>query len=148
MIAVCQQPNYFPWLGYFEQCARAERLVLLDSVQWIRSGLQNRLKILPHIAEFRKNPSEDFQWLTLPVQGQGHRSKIFGEMLLNSGDHWPDRHWRTIQSVYGNRPQFKSQLEPLLRPWFEEATKLRTLREATTSSMKVCFEALDIHPVI
>ena len=148
MIAVCQQPNYFSWLGYFEQCARAEKLILLDSVQWIRNGLQNRAKIAPHIEASQKDPTEDFQWLSLPVLGQGHRSKTFGEMKLNPDDHWADRHWKTIRAVYAKRPEFKRQLEPLLRPWFEKAHQYQTLREATIESMKVCFSALDIRPEV
>jgi hypothetical protein len=46
MIALCQQPNYYPYLGYIEQCVRAYSLIMLDSVQWIKQCQQHRIKIL------------------------------------------------------------------------------------------------------
>ena len=144
-IVVCQQPNYFPWLGYIEQCARADKLIILDSVQWIRRGLQHRTKILPHLTQ---KTEQDFQWLTLPVHHHGHREKPLGELLLNREETWTEHHWKTLVAIYGKRPQFTTQLEPLLRPWFETATQFHTLAEATVSSMELCFKALDLTPEV
>jgi hypothetical protein len=148
MIVVCQQPNYFSWLGYFEQCARADRLIILDSVQWIRRGLQNRAKILPHIAESKKDKTEDFQWLTLPLLSQGHRSKTLRELKIAPHNRWATRHWNTLVTIYGKRPHFKTQMEPLLRPWFEQVSQTQSFLEVAVSSMQLCFKALDIHPEI
>ena len=147
-IAVCQQPNYFPWLGYLEQCARAEKLIILDSVQWIRRGLQHRAKIIPHRQNEEGEARPDFQWLTVPTKSHGHRERPLKELILDPDDAWASRHWLTLASVYGKRPLFRSQFEPLLKPWFDHATQFKTLREATVSSMQLCFEALDIKPKI
>jgi len=143
MIAVCQQPNYFPWLGYLEQCARAEKLVILDSVQWIRRGLQHRAKILPH----RTSP-QDFLWISLPILGHGHREVPLKNILLDPNASWAEHHWKTLVAIYGKRPLFKSQFEPLLRPWFEQADRYKTLLEVTVSSMELCFGFLDLKPEI
>ena len=148
MIVVCQQPNYFPWLGYLEQCARADQLIILDSVQWMRRGLQHRTKILPHVKGLPTENDDDFQWLSLPVLSQGHRFKPLRELVVDSKNSWATHHWKTIQAIYARRPYFKTQLEPLLRPWFEQAQRHSSVLDATLSSMQVCFEALDIRPEI
>jgi len=161
MVVVCQQPNYFPWLGYLEQCAIADTLVMLDSVQWIRRGMQHRARILPHPQvnksqvyssnviplSYSENQRETkFQWLTLPVQGHGHREKPFRDLKLDDQDNWPKRHWNTLQSVYGRRPYFKTQLEPFVRPWLEQAAQYKWLYDTTFQSTELCFKLLEISP--
>ena len=44
--AVISQPTYLPWMGLFEQVARADVYVFLDMVQFERQSWQtrNRLK--------------------------------------------------------------------------------------------------------
>ena len=37
-IVAIHQPNFLPWLGYFDKLARADVFVLLDSVQFPRSA--------------------------------------------------------------------------------------------------------------
>ncbi|MBI3544646.1 MAG: WbqC family protein [Deltaproteobacteria bacterium] len=143
MIAICQQPNYFPWLGYLEQCARADVFVVLDSVQWIRQGRQHRTRILP-----QPGKKTDFQWLTLPVRGHGHRLVPLRSLELDAGRAWADDHWKTIRATYARRPYFKSQLEPLVAPWFGKAAAMKTMCEAALSSVRLCLEALELRPEI
>ena len=98
-------------------------------------------RLLPHASS-----KAEFQWLTLPVRGHGHRSRPLGRLEL-ADDAWPRKHWATITALYGKRPFFESQVEALFRPWFEnEAPGIRTMAEAATSSVKLSLEALDIRP--
>lgn len=144
MIAVIQQPNYFPWLGYFEQCARAQVFVVLDSVQWIKQGRHHRTRIAPHLSQ----TSKTFQWLTIPIQSGDHRLKSLRDIKIDSSQNWARRHWKTLQSVYGRAPQFKDQFEPLLRPWFENAQSLNFLVDASWGSVELCSKALGIQPIV
>ncbi len=141
MILVAQQPNYFPWLGYFEQLRIAETFAVLDSVQWIRQGVQHRTRIAP-----QKSSPQEFLWLTLPVHGHGHREKPLKEIQLDKDQPWTKEHWRSIQSVYGRAPFFESQLEPVLEPFFAEAQKFSTMAEASLASVKIIAEVLEIWP--
>lgn len=162
VIVVCQQPNYFPWLGYLEQCARADTLVLLDSVQWIKRGWQHRARILrtrmaptaPHDcpAGRPQNPDNRFQWLTVPVESHGHREKQMNELAIappaTPRPGWADAHWRTLQTVYGKRPYFKTQLEPYVKPWLEKHADESRLSTVLASSVSLCLKLLDLNPHI
>lgn len=121
-------------------------LVLLDSVQWIRQGRQHRVRVLPH----RSANRSEFQWITIPVRGKGHRSKQIQEIEVDlTSRKWAHAHWNTLAAIYGRRPYFKSQLEPIVRPWLEnEAPSLATLYDVAFGSMRICLEALGIRPEI
>ncbi len=38
MICAIHQPNFFPWLGYFDKISRADVFVFLDVVDYPKSG--------------------------------------------------------------------------------------------------------------
>ena len=40
------QPEYFPWLGFLDKSRQVDAFVLLDNVQFDRSSLQHRAKVL------------------------------------------------------------------------------------------------------
>jgi hypothetical protein len=140
-IVVCQQPNYFPWLGYLEQCAVADTLIFLDSVQWIRQGRQHRTRILSQSA------ADGAAWLTLPIRGKGHREKEIRELSVADGS-WARRHWNTLQATYARRPYFKSQLEPIVRPWMEKLASEPGFFEIASGSVRLCLETLGFRPEI
>ena len=63
MIIACHQPNFLPWPGLFFKALQADRLVLLDDVQFPLGGSwvnRNRLK----------NDQGEL-WLTVPVWKRG-----------------------------------------------------------------------------
>ena len=45
MIVSVHQPQYLPWLGYFDKIAKSDVFVFLDNVQYKRREFQNRNKI-------------------------------------------------------------------------------------------------------
>jgi len=89
------QPQYLPWLGYFDKIQRSDFFVLLDDVQYKKSEWQNRNKIKTH---------QGWQWLTVPVHytfGQ----KI-NEVLINNNTNWCEKHYRTLVTNYSTAPYF------------------------------------------
>jgi len=58
MIISIHQPNYIPWLGYFEKILSSDIFVFLDNVQYEKNYLVNRNKI---------RTSDGSMSLTIPV---------------------------------------------------------------------------------
>ena len=58
MIVTIHQPQYMPWLGYFDKADRADIFILLDDVQFKKNEWQNRNRI---------RTSQGWQWFTVPV---------------------------------------------------------------------------------
>jgi hypothetical protein len=45
MIVAAHQPNFIPWLGYFDKMQKADLFVSVDHVQMERQSYQNRTSI-------------------------------------------------------------------------------------------------------
>jgi hypothetical protein len=136
MMLVVQQPHYLPWLGYFDLFTKSDAFVFLDTAQWIRQGRQHRTRIL--------GPRGQPQWLTLPVLGHGHREKMLKDMLVDESQPWARRHWESIKAAYGRAPFFASQVEPLMRPFFEKAAAEKFLIEISQAGLFAFWDAFEI----
>lgn len=104
MILAAHQPNFFPWLGFFNKIYRADVFILLDDVQMIKTGSSwfNRCNFLID------NTSK---FVTIPV------SRPTGTVLIKDAiinDHkWKKRVLGHLLSTYGRHPYFKENIEPL-----------------------------------
>ena len=109
-LAAIHQPNFLPWLGYFDKVARADVFVLLDDAQFQKKGgtWTNRVQLL-----VGGEPS----WATVPVDRgySGHR--LVNEMRINEQTPWREKLLRTIEMSYGRAPHYDEvigRLGPLI----------------------------------
>ncbi|MFQ5658443.1 MAG: WbqC family protein [Candidatus Methylomirabilales bacterium] len=104
MKVVIHQPQYLPWLGYFDKVDQADCFVLLDDVQFKKNEWQNRNRI---------KTASGWQWLTVPVL---HRfPQRISEVTINQTVPWSRKHLQALISNYGSAPFFD-----LHQPFFEE----------------------------
>lgn len=99
---VITQSNYIPWRGYFAMLAKADELILLESVQYTKRDWRNRNTI--------KTPS-GLQWLTIPVDVKGKYFQAIDETRVADPD-WAEHHIRSIEVNYRRSPEFES-----VAPW-------------------------------
>jgi hypothetical protein len=107
------QPNFFPWLGFFDKIYRSDLFVYLDHTRnnprdplWTK-----RVKIIANKAEY---------WLIVPLSR--HKSSIFlpiSEMRI-SNSQFRKKHLRTIEQSYGKAPFF-DEIFPLIIAFYNEA---------------------------
>lgn len=45
MIVTIHQPNFFPWLPFFNKMRAADVMILLNHAQWEKGGYQNRFRL-------------------------------------------------------------------------------------------------------
>ncbi|MEQ8603725.1 MAG: WbqC family protein [Marivibrio sp.] len=94
-VVAIHQPNYFPWLGYFDKIRQCDFFVFLDDVQFSKGSYTNRVQIAGEAGP---------RWMTIPLQA-AHGSKICE--LRPAVDDWHSRHLSLLKNTYKNRPHFK-----------------------------------------
>ncbi len=106
MILAAHQPQFMPWLGYFDKMRASDVFVLLDSVQYKKNEWQNRNKILT---------PQGPRWLTVPVVHE------FGEKItevrINDEAAWKPKHLKTLAQSY-SKADFFSSLMPELEKFY------------------------------
>lgn len=98
MIVAAHQPNFMPWLGFFDKMRRADVFVIVDHVQFERRNFQNRARI--------KTPAGPM-WITVPVIQKSRDEKILEKEIDNSkeGVHrWGRKIFLTLKSAYLSAP--------------------------------------------
>lgn len=97
MILAAHQPNYIPWIGYFDKMARADKFVLADDVQYTTHGFINRNYI---------KTRQGKKWLTVPVITKGKGFQKINEVRIDKEQNWALKHWNSIQLNYKYGPYF------------------------------------------
>jgi len=108
-IAGVLQPGYLPWLGFFDQVARAEIFVLLDDVQYTVNDWRNRNRI---------KTRDGVRWLTVPVLKKGHLGMLISEVKIKNSEPWQRKHWGSIEHAY-SRARFFGDYADELRAFYE-----------------------------
>ena len=89
------QPQFIPWVPYFEKIESCDLFVFLDNVDFQKNGLQNRNQI---------KSSQGKHWLTVPVK-QGLNQKI-KNVFIDNNSNWKNKHFRTLENYYRRSPFF------------------------------------------
>ena len=90
------QPQYLPWLPYFQKIEQSDLFIFLDSVDYQKNGLQNRNKI---------KGSNGGQWLTVPVIAKLGQKIL--DIKIDNSQRWSKKHLSAIQQNYGKAEHFK-----------------------------------------
>lgn len=102
LIAI-HQPNFFPWLGYFDKIRRADAFIFLDDVQFPKTGGSwlNRVKILQQ---------GKARWLTAPIERNYSGTRLVSEMRFAGQDDWREKTLKTLQAAYGRAPYYDATM--------------------------------------
>jgi len=107
MIVAIHQPNFFPWLGYFQKIVKCDAFIFLDDVQFPRSGAgvnANRVKMLV---------SGKARWVTASIDRNFEGSRKINQIELNNTVLWREKILKTIETNY-KKAQYFDEIFPLL----------------------------------
>lgn len=104
------QPQYLPWLGYFDKLDQADLFVLLDDVQFKKNEWQNRNRI---------KTADGWQWLTVPVLHDF--GQTIAEVEIHHDAPWARKHRAALETNYSPAACYDAVMpgvsEILQRPW-------------------------------
>lgn len=115
MIVANHQPQFLPYLGFFDKVSKADLLVVMDDVQFLERGFQHRNLIKMQTGK---------QWLTVPVVQR--RGQLIGDVAIDPAQNWRRKHWSALQTNYNPSRHFKA-LAPELRSILLEGTHTHLL---------------------
>jgi hypothetical protein len=104
------QPNFFPWLGYFDKIARADVFVVMDDVQFPKKGGTwcNRVKLL--VGGFPN-------WVTAAVDRSFSGTRRINEVMFAADPRSWEKVGKTLSANYSKHPFYAETMDvvaPLL----------------------------------
>ena len=134
MIVSIHQPNYLPWLGFFDKILKSDVFVVFDNIQFPRGkshfGHRNLIKT-----------NTGTKWLTVSLIGKSD-FKNFNEIEINYDNHWNEDHLNLMKVFYKKAPYFKDHY-PNIELILSE--KYNTLAEMNLLLINYFLMCLDIN---
>ena len=96
MKVAIHQPNFLPYLGFFDKCDHADILALYDSTQFKKNDYQNRNKI---------KGKDGWFWLTVPVNY--NFGDAINEIKIDNLKEWKKDHLKSLETYYSRSEYFK-----------------------------------------
>ena len=125
------QPNYLPWLGFFNKVSQSDTYVVFDDVQYpMGKDFHNRNQIKTNNGK---------TWLTIPVIGKSERRKFNEIQIKDNG--WNEKHLNNIKNFYGKTKYFNDYYSDLEKFYTTTYDKLIDLN---MDMNKWFFKLLDI----
>lgn len=91
MIVSIHQPNYLPYLGYFNKINDSDIFVIYDTAQYVKNGFDNKNKI---------RTKDGFMYLTIPLRSSDCYKRRFSDVKLPENCNWQSKHWKAIHANY------------------------------------------------
>jgi len=109
-IVTIHQPNFFPWLGYFDKISKADSFVFFDDIQFPKKGgsWSNRIKLFI---------SGDVRWVTAAINRDYSGTRNINEMEFLSNNPWRLKMLKSLDTSYRRYPHFPETMaiiEPLI----------------------------------
>jgi hypothetical protein len=98
MIVTIHQPDFLPWIGFFERWQNSDLYVVLDDVQFLRRGWHHRDKI---------KVKDGIKWLTVPVKKKGRYFQTINNVEIDYSTGWAHKHLKTLEMNYKKAQNFK-----------------------------------------
>lgn len=107
MILACHQPNFLPWVGYFDKMIKADIFVFLDMAELPDGGSwAKRTRI--------KTPDGP-RYLTMPIHNS--RGMTYRTSLIAATPTQVKKLWKTVEHNYARSPHFRCY-SSRMKKWF------------------------------
>ena len=138
MKVAIHQPQYFPWLGYFDKMAKVDKFILMDEVQLEDRSYMLRNRFL--------SQDGSLTYLSVTAAKKGYREKKYNQIETVDNEKWQNKHRSYLQQLYRRSP-FADEVLSAIDPVFSK--HYVWLTEVTQDSILACMRLLNIQtPII
>ncbi len=130
MIASIHQPNYLPYIGFFNKMKISDTFVILDTAQYVKNDFHNRNRI--------KGPSGAF-WLTIPLPSEQCYKKRIMDIALPADKRWAQKHLISISMNYSKSRFYNEYIGFFEGLYSDIPNNLVELNEKVIFFLKKCF---------
>jgi hypothetical protein len=132
MTIVCiHQPDFIPWIGFFDRLLKSDIFVVLDNVQLLRRGWHNRDKI-----KTAKGP----MWLTVPINWKGRSNQLINEAEIDNIQNWRRKQLKALDFWYKKAPYFDRYFPQIEKIYSRRHQKLVDLNVDLLNFLSQAFE--------
>ena len=105
-LVAIHQPNFFPWLGYFDKIARTDSFIFLDDVQFPKTGgvWSNRVMILL---------GGTGSWLTAAVDRNYNGTRTINQMNFSTSSPWREKILKSLEINYCKHPFYREAMDAI-----------------------------------
>lgn len=112
MIISVHQPNYIPWIGFFDKMDKSNVFVILDCPSFNKRGYTHRNRI--------KTPNGELL-LTVPLQ---EKDKPIKDVVIAPHQPWKSKHIGSLEKNYIRSAYWKQHRNNLVRIYEQAGTRL------------------------
>jgi hypothetical protein len=132
MTIVCiHQPDFIPWIGFFDRLLKSHIFVILDNVQLLRRGWHNRDRI---------KTANGPMWLTVPIMQKGRFKQLISEAEIDNTQDWRRKHLKALDFWYKKAPYFTNYFYQIEEIYNQEQQKLIELNLGLLNFLLQAFE--------
>jgi hypothetical protein len=129
-VILLSELQYNPPIAFFAALRPAEKLLLEAQENYRKQTYRNRCLILT---------AQGIQPLTVPVLDGSRSEKVkTAEIEIDYRQNWIHRHWRTLQTAYGNSPYFEYYADYFHDIYVQKHTRLFDLNLALLRLLLRC----------
>lgn len=110
MKAAIHQPQYFPWLGYFDKMAKADVFILLDQAQLGKNSLMLKNRVL--------DKNGGIKYITISAETRGYLEKEYRQIATKDIEIWTLRQINALRDYY-RKAAYSAEIFPLLDEFFK-----------------------------
>lgn len=118
---VCiHQPNYLPYIGFFNKIKNTDVYVLFDVAQYEKNNYHNRNQI---------RTENGSMYLTIPILSKDCYLKRICDVKLPPDNKWKEKHWKAIEANYARSEYFDNFKHSLKKIYQTNFSKLVDFNE-------------------
>ncbi len=117
MVVMIHQPEYLPWIGFWNRLMKADVYVILDTATFQKHGFIHRNRV---------KTSNGGQWITVPLKDKSSFTPI-KDLVIDHTKNWKESQEGVLRQSYRKTPYFEEVMQIVQKVFREDGEKIGDL---------------------